>query len=308
MAAQARNGKVKPGKRTFPNGKGAPRPAVKPRPKPVSFMSDENVLPGIDVPDGIAKDASEFLRRSNANPERAADNHNELIGWLAERMTRVSKENRDHHYKTIAEAYAVYAAMGQTSSLRSAIVSAAKVQGITVNRRKTILRLLVELHISYTTDTDPRSLRQANKTYSRDVMAIESLIRQGTPPSDVLRLSREPKQGLDYWVRMSSPANKPREEKPAPDEVKSNETKECESDKEDKADNSQQEHHSNDQHRTFIERHLQEEPRYLNRLVWEMVTPKGKTQLTYVNIGSEFNDELQALFERYRQSNKILSR
>ena len=156
---------------------------------------------GPDIPEGIAVDAARYLLKRGDVPAFGESEPDAMADWFAGRMVKFNRENRKQHYETIAAAYATYAASRNDPTLQRAVAEAALRQSLVVNYRKSQLRIILELHISYGSGSDAKSVRQAGKAYSRDVAAITNLIKRGVAPSGVIELAEQKGEGLDEWVR-----------------------------------------------------------------------------------------------------------
>ncbi|WP_342111032.1 hypothetical protein [Methylobacterium sp. SI9] len=175
--------------------------------KPHSPASIEVAASGPPVTSAIINGAENHLFSLPGTPKFIGDHKEEQIDWLARLVVSFNKQNRKQHLETIVNAYATYAASVYNQTLQAAIAEAAHRLGVKVTARKSILRLIIELHIAYGDEEDKTSKRQAEKNYSRDVTAISNLIKRGIPPDEVLELSKNKGEGLNEWVRWRATEN-----------------------------------------------------------------------------------------------------
>ncbi|WP_157196522.1 hypothetical protein [Methylobacterium sp. 88A] len=162
---------------------------------------------GPDIPEAIALDAARYLLKRGDVPAFGGSEPDAMATWFAERMVKFNRENKKQHYETITAAYAMFVASQTDSTLQRAVAEAAHQQNLVVDGRKSQLRIILELHISYGSSCDPQSMRQAGKNYSRDVAAITSLIERGIAPSGVIALASQKGEGLDQWARWKPEGN-----------------------------------------------------------------------------------------------------
>ena len=154
------------------------------------------------VTDATIEDAGQWLKRNGFDSFLKSSDRHEKIEWLSQQIQTRIKLSREQHLEAVVAAYAVFAMSYADNDVCEAVIALAKENGREVNGRTTRLRLIVELHVSYGTEEDDRT--RAGRSHSRDVAAINTLVRRGVMPSQVMDLASKTGQGLDAWARASS--------------------------------------------------------------------------------------------------------
>ncbi len=165
------------------------------------------IKPGPDMPYELAFDGARAAR-SDEQKRRYGIVNGEVndADWLKRRCRRARQLSRKQLVQSVADAYAAYCLVTIDPSLTSMVLAVAKHERVKRNSRTTILRLLVELHVSYGEGgTEPEDVARAQNNYSRDEKAIEHLIARNIPPCGVVALSQEKNEGLDKWFRGERP-------------------------------------------------------------------------------------------------------
>lgn len=96
------------------------------------------------------------------------DNQGDDADWLKRRCRQARQYSRKQLVQSVADAYEAYCLVKSDPSLAHTVLVVAKGEGIKRNSRTTILRLLIELHVSYGEDgTDREAVARARNNYSR---------------------------------------------------------------------------------------------------------------------------------------------
>ena len=151
--------------------------------------------------DAILADASSYLARLDTTGMFTHMGRHERADWIKENLIRLSKHSREQQIQCIAKVYATYALQQHDPALNLLIFQTAKTLAPGRNTQASMLRLLLELSISYSGSASPKEIKLEQNSYSRDVCAITNLITRGILPSQVLDLSRRPGEGLNAWAR-----------------------------------------------------------------------------------------------------------
>lgn len=162
---------------------------------------DDSIMTDPVVTQDIIDDAEIYLLGRDGSNEFDQADYNEKVGIITDGIVKSHNSSRKHRYRSIANAYSVYAMYKENNLVKNSIISAARELNIILKKDYTPLRLIVELHISYGENETKEDIRNAGKHYSRDVTVIKNLIKRNIKPSEVVALSAKPGEGLTAWQR-----------------------------------------------------------------------------------------------------------
>lgn len=165
-------------------------------------------LPDIQFGPAVLQDAESLLLKAFGRQSESHLPSREWIGLLRTRQQDVRKISRRQHYEALALAYATYVRFEADPEALETLVTDAASRKRSVSRKVSMLRLIIEQHITYGDATDPKQVRAAQNMYSRDEQALLSLMRRNVPASEIVALAEKPGEGMVNWSRDTANSNK----------------------------------------------------------------------------------------------------